>query len=440
MDTDRYWNPILETLPRDRLEKLQLRRFREAMAWAMDHSPLYARMYREAGVHPEHIVTLDDVRRVPLVSKEDLRLAQQDKQPFPYGDVLGVPPDEVSVMHQTAGTTGKPLYVPDTYESWQELAEMWCYILYGMGFRRRDRIFMPFGYGIYIAYWMGHYAAEKLGCEVVPGGSMDARARISKIAEIRATGLMNTPTYGLRLAEVAREMGIDPVRDLPVRKMLCAGEPMPEPTRVELERQWGADVYDHIGAAEAGAWAAMCTEKHGLHVLEPFYLLEVLDLETLSQPVAPGEKGIAVITAFGRRSIPCIRYNLKDVVTLSQRDCPCGRTSRLIETPRGRADHLTKISGALFNPVAVEETIRGGFPEIAEFETVADRPANQDELLVKIEVKSPPGQSSDGTARRLAEGLKLKTGLTFRVEVVPAQTLPRYELKAARFKDIRRHA
>ncbi|MFQ5827234.1 MAG: phenylacetate--CoA ligase family protein, partial [Dehalococcoidia bacterium] len=290
-----------------------------------------------------------------------------------------------------------------------------------------------------IAFWLGHYGAEKLGCEIVPGGGIDTRGRISKMREVRATATMNTPTYGLRMAEVAHEMGIDPVKDLQVRKMFCAGEPMPEPTRLELERLWGADVYDHIGAAEVGGWAAMCTEKQGQHVLEPFFMLEVLDLETTSRPVSPGERGIAVVTNFNRRSFPCIRYNLKDMVTLSGRECPCGRTFQMIESISGRMDHLTKIRGVLFSPVSVEEVIREKFPQIAEFETVVTRPKTQDELLIKVETSptlSP--QELQDLQSRLTEELRLKTDLSFKVEFAPPQTLPRYELKSDRFKDLRK--
>ena len=437
-DVERFWNLLMETMPREQLEKLQLRRFRETMRWAIDSSPFYRRRYEEAGVAPEDIGSLEDVSRVPMISKDDMRMAQEEGVHHLYGGLLGVPSSEVTTFHQTAGTTGRPLYVPDTFASWQDLVEVWCYVLYSMGFRNTDRVYIPFNYGVYIAFWLGHYAAEKIGCEVVPGGGADTRARISKMIEVRATAVMNTPTYGLHMAEAAREMGIDLARDLHVEKMLCAGEPMPEPTRLELERQWGADVLDHVGAAEVGGWGYMCTEKRGLHVLESCYLLEVVDLETLSRPVSPGGRGVAVVTALGRRSFPCIRYNLKDVVTLSDRECNCGRTFKLVESISGRTDHLTKIRGVLFSPVSVEEVVRDKFPQVAEFETVVSRPRIQDELVVRVELHETPGpQELRDFQARLGMELKLKTNLNFEVELVPPQTLPRYELKSARFKDTR---
>ena len=192
------------------------------------------------------------------------------------------------------------------------------------GFRETDRVFIPFGYNVYVAFWEAHYAAEKLGCMVVPGGALDTQARISKIREIKATALLNTPTYGLHMAEEAQKMGID-ARDLGIKRMLCAGEPLPQATRKRLEATWGAEVYDHIGGTEPCAWGAMCSERKGLHLMEPFSLVEILDMEDQSREVEEGELGVAVVTPLGRRSFPLIRFNTKDIVRKGKDGCPCGR-------------------------------------------------------------------------------------------------------------------
>ena len=239
--------------------------------------------------------------------------AQDGKEPFLFGELLAVRPEDVSTFRQTSGTTGKPVYVPESLESWQWRVEMWCHILWMAGFRETDRVFIPFGYNVYVAFWEGHFAAEKLGCMVVPGGALDTAGRINKILEVKATGLLNTPTYGMHLAEEARRMGFSP-RDMGIRRMLCAGEPLPDASRKRLEALWGAEVYDHIGGTEPCAWAAMCSERQGLHIMEPFFLVEILDLETESREVAEGELGTAVVTPLGRRSFPMIRFNTKDVV------------------------------------------------------------------------------------------------------------------------------
>lgn len=431
----KYWNPIIETMPREKLHRIELKRFREELRWAKESSPFYRKKYQ--GINPEDIRTFEDVAKVPMTVKDELREAQQKDEVGLYGDLITVPTDKLSIFHQTSGTTGRPVYIPDTYESWQWIVEIWCYILYAMGFRPSDRVFLPFAYNVYIAFWCGHYAAEKLGCEVVPGGALDTKGRIQKIKDVKATALMNTPTYGLHLAEVAKEMGINPPRDLNVRKMICAGEPLPEPTRLRLEQEWGADVYNHIGGTEPGGWAGMCTEKKGMHVVEPHVLLETVDMETMSKPVSPGTKGVAVITSFGRRCIPLIRFNLKDLMTVIDEPCACGRTSVRVDRVEGRVDDLRKVRGVFFSPHVVEEVIRGKFSEVAEFETVLTQEGIMPVLTLRVELEPSVSEGHYKEIHsRIREALKIKTNLSFEIESVKPGGLPRYTLKSARFKDL----
>jgi len=287
--TSYFWNPYTETLPRARIKDIQINNFRRILAHAKANSPFYRKLYQ--GIDPAAIQCMDDIRRLPLVEKEDLRQAQDGKKPFLFGEMLGVAPDKVSTFRQTSGTTGKPVYVAESYESWQWRVEIWCHILWMAGFRVIDRVFVPFGYNIYVAFWEGHMAAEKLGCMVVPGGALDTKGRIEKMIEVQATGLLNTPTYGFHLAETAQRMGIAPHK-IGIKRMVCAGEPLPQATRSALEALWDAEVYDHIGGTEPCAWAAMCRERQGLHLMEPYFLVEILDMETLDHEVAPGELGV----------------------------------------------------------------------------------------------------------------------------------------------------
>ena len=433
----KYWNPIIETLPRERLLEIELKRFREILRWSKENSPFYRRKLQ--GIEPEEIRTLEDVAKVPITEKDELRKAQEGKAPHLYGELLAVPPQKLSVFHQTSGTTGKPVYIPDTYESWQWVVEVWCYILYAAGFRPTDRVFLPFAYNVYIAFWQGHYAAEKLGCEVVPGGALDTKGRIQKMAEVRATALMNTPTYGLHMAEVAKGMGIDPREHLVVKKMICAGEPMPEPTRLRLEELWGADVYDHIGGTEPGGWAGMCSEKRGMHVIEPHYLLEMVDLETMSKPIPPGIKGVAVITPLCRKCIPLVRFNLKDLMLVMNEPCRCGRTSLRVDQVGGRVDDLRKIRGVFFSPAIVEEVIRSQFPEVVEFETVLTQEEVMPVLTLRVEFDPSIGEGEIKELRgQIRERLKIRSNLTFEIEIVKPGGLPRYTLKSTRFKDLTR--
>jgi len=436
MEEDKkYWNPIVETLPRERLTEIELKRFRETLRWAKESSPFYKKKLH--GIEPEDIRTLEDVAKVPMTEKDELREAQENKEIPLYGDLLAVPPERLSIFHQTSGTTGKPVFFPDTYESWQLVVDIWCYVLYAAGFRSTDRVFLPFVYNVYIAFWQGHYAAEKLGCEVVPGGGLETKARIQKMKDVQATALMNTPTYGLHMIEVAKEMGIDPKRDLRIKKMICAGEPVPEPSRLRLEEEWGADVYDHIGGTEPGGWAGMCSEKKGLHVIEPYFLFEMVDLETMSQAIPSGVKGVAVITPLCRRCIPLIRFNLKDIMMRREEPCPCGRTSVRVDEIGGRVDDLRKIRGVFFSPSLVEEVIRAQFPEVVEFETVLTQEGVMPVLTLKAELVPSMGESqSKEMKKRIREKLKIRTNLTFEVELVKSGGLPRYSLKSARFKDM----
>ena len=260
-ETSPYWNPYLETLPRERLRAAQLTRFQRMVAWAWDHSPWYREFYKEAGLEPGDIKTWDDVRRVPQVDKSLLKGAQE-QAPFPYGSRLCVPLERVAEFRQTSGTTGTPVYQADTWQDWEWWAEAWCYILWSQGYRPHDRVFIPFGYNIFVAFWAGHYACEKIGCEVVPGGVLDTASRVLKIQELKATAMMGTPTYMLNMADVARnKLGLDPAA-MSIRRITCAGEPgasIPS-TKQRIEKAWGAKLFDHAGATEIGAWSYECAE------------------------------------------------------------------------------------------------------------------------------------------------------------------------------------
>jgi len=220
-----YWNPFIETMPMEKLRELQLKKFKRALQWAYDNSPFYRRIYKEAGLEPGDIKTHKDIRRVPKVEKGMLREVQR-REPFPYGDILSVPLREVTTFRQTSGTTGTPVYHADSWQDMEWYSETWAYVLYAQGYRETDRVFIPFGYNIFVAFWGAHFAAEKIGCEVVPGGVLDTQARILKMKELRCTAFMATPTYVLGMADTAaRKLGIDVAKELNIQRITCAGEP-----------------------------------------------------------------------------------------------------------------------------------------------------------------------------------------------------------------------
>ncbi len=436
-----YWNPVLETLPPEALGRLQLEKFKRIFRWTFERSRFHRRLYDRAGIRPEDIRSLADIRRVPKVDKSMMRDIQR-KPPFPYGDALCVPLEEVTAFRQTSGTTGQPVYQPDTWTDWEWWSECWCFILWAQGYRPADRVFIPFGYNVFVAFWAGHYAAEKIGCEVVPGGVLDTQARILKIQELQATALMGTPTYILAMAEAARvKLGIDP-RRLSVRKITCAGEPgasIPS-TKKRLENAWNARVYDHAGATEIGAWSFEChSQPGGMHVNEALFLVEIEDLETGEPIEEPGRRGKMIITALDRHAQPCIRFDSKDIIEWGPQACACGRTFRLIKGGvLGRTDDITKVKGVLLAPSAIEDVVRS-IPGLGdEYEVVVDRENDADRITLRVELTPESRENRRHIEEILRTQLRLKTNLGYRLEFHEPGSLPRYEVKARRFKDLRK--
>ncbi len=441
-DSSIYWNPILETLPQEKIQALQLRKLKRIVEWAYDNSPFYRRLYQDAGMEPGDISSFEDIQKVPKINKGMMREVQQH-DPFPYGDMLSVPIERITTFRQTSGTTGTPVYQACTWQDWEWWAETWCYIFYAQGFRDTDRVFIPFGYNIFVAFWAGHYGAEKLGCEVVPGGVLGTQARILKMQELKCTAFLATPTYILGMANVARnKLGIDPAKDLCIQKIMGAGEPgasIPT-TKKRMQDAWGAKVYDHIGITEVGSWSYECIEQPGgQHANEGFFLVEIEDLETGEIITEPGKDGKMIITALDRVAKPAIRFDSKDVIRWADYGCPCGRTFRLIDGGVvGRADDITKVKGVLLAPTAIEEVVRS-IPELGdEYEVVVSKKGDIDAILLKVEIL--PGKEHDQEAIlfRLKDQLRVKTNLGYQIEVHPHGSLPRYEVKAKRFKDMRK--
>lgn len=436
----KYWNPTLETLPQEKIKRLQLNKFKRIFEWAYDRSKFHRALYERAGVKPADIRSFEDIRRVPKVEKADMRDIQR-KDPFPYGDALCVPLEEVTAFRQTSGTTGQPVYQPDTWQDWEWWSESWCYILWSQGYRPDDRVFIPFGYNVFVAFWAGHYAAEKIGCEVVPGGVLDTAARVLKIQELKATALMATPTYILGMAATAKnKMGLDP-STMTIKKITCAGEPgasIPS-TKKRMEEAWGARVYDHAGATEIGAWSYECeAQPGGMHVNEAFFLVELEDVATGEIIEEPGRRGKMIITALDRQAQPCIRFDSKDIIEWSPEPCPCGRTFRVIPGGvLGRSDDITKVKGVLLAPSAIEEVVRGVAGLGDEYEAIVDKSGDVDRITLKVEL-SPEGEGQrKDVEAQLIDQLRLKTNLRYNLEFHKYGSLPRYEVKAKRFKDLR---
>ena len=438
--TSDMWNPALETMPRSELRSLQVRKFREQLTYAYENAPFYREKLDAVGIDPGSIETLADVRDVPMTEKGELRGAQGG-EPFPYGDLLAVDPAEVTEYHQTSGTTGQPVRQADSWADWEWWNDCWASVLWAQGIRPDDRVFFPFSYNVFVAFWAAHYACERIGAETVPGGNLSSVQRVRKMEELDVTAFASTPTYVLRLAEVAREEGIDPA-ETAVETIVCAGEPgasVPG-TKQRMEELWDADVYDHAGATETGAWGYSCTgDSVGLHANEARFLVEVLDAD--GEPVEPGEAGELVVTPLDRAAQPYIRFRLRDEVTLGGADaCDCGRTFRFFEGGvLGRTDELTKVNGVLFSPTAVEDVIRRSGLVSDEYRVVLSEHESTDLDVVTVTAERAPDVDApdEEIIEALREALKATTNLTCRIELQDYGSLERFQLKADRFTDAR---
>ncbi len=436
-----YWNPVLETLPYEKIRKLQLKKFQRIFSWTYEHSKFHRTLYDNDGIKPKDIQSFADIKQIPTVEKSMMRDIQ-GKEPFPYGDALCVPLNEVTAYRQTSGTTGQPVYQPDTWQDWEWWAECWAQLLWAQGYRPKDRVFIPFGYNVFVAFWAGHYGAEKIGCEVVPGGVLDTRARILKIQELNPTAMMGTPTYMLGMADTAiNEMNINPA-DLSIEIITCAGEPgasIPS-TKKRIEDAWGAKVYDHAGATEIGAWSFECTEQPGsMHVNDAFFLVEIVDVETGEAIETPGVRGKMIITALDRQAQPCIRFDSKDIIEWDTKICTCGRTSRLIKGGVvGRTDDITKVKGVLFSPSSVENVVRGIEGLGNDYELKVEKINDRDKITLQVEFLQNYSEEMDKIKSKLSDQLRLKTNLNYEIEFCQYGELPRYPVKAKRFKDLRK--
>lgn len=440
MPMNEMWNPMVETMDSATLEQLQVRRFREQAIYVYENSPFYRTKFDEADLDPTSIETMADIREVPTTTKDELRDAQTT-EPFPYGDLLAIPSEEVTEYHQTSGTTGQPVRQADSWQDWEWWGDCWATVLWAQGVRPDDRVFFPFSYNVFVAFWAAHYAAERIGAEVVPGGNLSSVQRVRKMDELDITTFASTPTYALRLAEVAEEEGFDPA-GMAVERIVCAGEPgasVPG-TKDRIENRWGASVYDHAGATETGAWGFSCDgSSTGLHVNEASFLVEVLDEE--GEPVEDGERGEIVITPLAREAQPYLRFELRDLVELRPGDvCDCGRTFRFAEGGvLGRSDDLTKVNGVLLSPTAIEDTVRQCDVVSDEYRVAIDKHDQKDIDVITLVCESAPSErATDGEIERtLCEDLKETTNLTFRVDVQEHESLERFELKADRLTDDR---
>ena len=423
----------VDRLGRRELSVRQGERLTQLLTRIHGRSPFYTRKLDAAGVRVDALQFPADLSKLPLTTKAEL-IADQAAHP-PWGTVLTEPIERYTRYCQTSSTTGRPLCWIDTNESWQWMLECWKAVYHAAGVTTGDRVFFAFSFGPFLGFWTGFEAGCQMGLHCVPGGGMSSQQRLAIIDAVGATVVCCTPTYALRLAEVAaRHRPERPLCENSVRMLIVAGEPGGNirATRERIERQWAARVIDHHGATEIGPLSFECLEGPGfLHLNEGEYICEVLELGS-ERAVADGESGELVVTNLGRAASPVIRYRTGDIVVRQSTPCRCGRTwARLEGGVLARADDMINIRGVNVYPASLESVI-WRFPEVVEFRSTVSWTGSLRSLSIEVEAAPETANGSDLVAR-MSHELRVALGLTVPVHLVEAGTLPRFEMKARRF-------
>jgi phenylacetate-CoA ligase len=415
---------------RDAIEAEQVRRLRGMLETILPANEFYRQKFARADIG--QIDSLEQLRKLPCTTKSEL--VDDQRQHPPFGSDLTFPLERYIRIHQTSGTTGKPMYWLDTEESWQWWAATWKLIFEAAGVRPGDRIYFAFSFGPFIGFWSGWEGARSLGAMAVSGGGQSTTQRLKAIIEYGATVLVCTPTYALHLASEARKSGIDLARGSSVRITIHAGEPgasIPS-TKKMIEESWGATCYDHAGATEVGAFGFECQSHPGaIHINENEFIAEVIDPNTGTQS-RPGQKGELVITNLGRIGSPLIRYKTGDLVQPRNQPCPCGRPFILLDGGvLGRSDDMIVVRGVNVFPSAIENVLRE-FAEIEEFRVEIFEREAMKEIRLILEPRSE-SSAVKGLGEGVGQRMRERIGLRPQIELVVPGTLPRFELKAKRF-------
>ena len=412
----------IKSLDRESLARLQLDKLNALLEAILPENAFYADKLRGIKLPME---SLEQFNALSITTKSELTTEDQSDQPAN----LTWPVENYVRFHQTSGTHGRPLAVYDTSDDWAWWIDCWQYVLDSAGVTTADRALLAFSFGPFIGFWSAHSALEARGALVLPGGGMSTAARLELAKRTRATVLLATPSYALRMAEVAEEQGID-VAQLAIRTIIVAGEPggsMPG-VRDRIEAVWQATVIDHAGASEVGPWGYADSARRGLHILESEFLAEFVAVETGQQAVA-GDLARLIITPLGRQGMPVIRYDTGDLVRPFWPGEGPDHNVLLEGGVLGRADDMMIIRGMNIFPSSVEEILRG-FPDVIEFRLTAGTAGTMDKLTVEVEDRSMD-------PARIERELELRLGLTVNVQLAPAGSLPRFEGKARRFIDER---
>lgn len=424
-----------ETLSRKEMQALQLERLKETVTRVYEHVLPYRKKMDEAGVKPEDIKSLDDLKRLPFVTKQDMR------DNYPYG-LFAVPMDDIVRIHASSGTTGKPTvvgYTAGDMETWTECVSR---IAAAGGATSGDIAQICFGYGMFTGALGLHYGLENMGAAIVPSSTGNSEKQLMYMKDFGTTLLVATPSYALRLAEVAAEIGINPKTDLKVKTALVGSELLTDAMREEMHKVWGEDmkITTNYGMSElmGPGVSGECLCHTGMHINEDFFIPEIIDPKT-GEVLPEGELGELVITCIKKEALPLIRYRTKDMTRLFYEPCKCGRTTCRMENPSGRSDDMLKVRGVNVFPGQIEEVVLSVEGLGPHYEIIVERDGYSDKLTVRVELAHATDSFAEleKIEKTVRNKLKIVLGLDAKIKLESPNTLARFEGKAKRIKDLR---
>lgn len=430
-----YWQKDIETMGRDQLQELQLTRLKETVKHAAN-SPFYKEVFEKNGITPDSIQTLDDLRKIPFTTKNDLR------SHYPFG-MAAIPIQKCVRIHSSSGTTGNPTVVLHSAKDLDQWANQVARCMYMVGLRDTDVFQNTSGYGMFTGGLGFQYGAERLGALTVPAAAGNTKRQIKFITDFGTTCLHIIPSYATRLAEVMYEMGIDPRRDTKLHTVCIGAEPHSEEQRKRIEQLLGVKAYNCFGMSEMNGpgVAFECPEQNGLHIWEDYVIPEIINPQTL-EPVPEGEIGELVLTTINREAMPLLRYRTRDLTRFIPGECPCGRTHRRLARFVGRSDDMIILKGVNIFPIQIEKILMNfkalGSNYLITIETVG----YNDEMLIEVELSdlfTDDYSALQRLAKEVTRQLKDELLLTPRVKLVGKGSLPAPEGgKAVRVKDLRK--
>lgn len=434
----RYWNEFIETMPRAELDALHLKKLQKLVAYVYEYSPFYRRRFDEVGLKPGDIRSLEDFRRkVPITDKADFLHLQQERPP--YGDTLTLPREMLAHHVETSGSTGLPLAVPYSAVDTERVGESWTYGFWAHGIRPSDSFYFAFNWGNFAGFWSCYFGARRMGCRIISGGGADSKGHIATIKRLKPTVLISTPTFALRLAEVAKEMGED-IANSSIRYTYHAGEPGPfalPAMKAAIDEAWGADSGELLGIAEIEAFGPGCARRDGIHVNEMAVYSWSMDPAS-GEETPDGEIGENIISSYTYSAQPLLNYRSHDLVR-RVRDCPCGCTwDKFDGVVLGRTDFMVTVRGTNVYQAAVENII-GTVDGVSPFyQLVLDREGSNDKMTVEFEPAKTVAEADWPVLAREVEE-RIRKALHVRLESRPMapETLPRYDLKTKRIIDNR---